>query len=138
MESNYSICQRGRGSGDRAYPFESQIAHAPTLYFNQRFMLVGGSDGSTYYSRIAAYDPSNDKWSSEGQLLTPRDSPGVIPVADSSLIIIGGYMYSDDRWSTEKCEYILYVDYGNQLECSYQEPTQPFSNFYYFEGKKLN
>ena len=77
-------------------------------------------------SRIAAYDPTSDEWSSEGQLLTPRAYSGVIPVDDSSFIIMGGYMNINDQWSSEKCEYN-----NEQLECSYQEPTLP-------DGKKLN
>ena len=83
-------------------------------------MVIGGSNESTRLSRIAAYDPSTDEWTNKVDLLTPRDSAGVIPVTDSSFIIMGGYMNSDYQQSSEKCEYSR-----DQLECSYQEPTEP-------------
>ena len=93
-------------------------------------MVIGGRNGSTYLSRIAAYDPSTDKWTNEGQLRSPRIVAGVLPVTDSSFIIMGGFEDSDDNISdqiiSEKCEYN-----NEQLECSYQEPTLP-------EGKTLN
>ena len=83
-------------------------------------MVIGGRNGSTYLSRIAAYDPSTDQWTNEGKLLTPRSNAGVIPVTDSSFIIMGGYSNSGDQIRSEKCEYN-----GDQLECTYQTPNQP-------------
>ena len=86
--------------------------------------MFGGWNGSTRLSRIAAYDPSQDEWTSEGDLLTPRRNAGVISVAENSFIIIGGYQIG--QRSSEKCIYN-----GDQLVCSYQDPTEP-------SGKLLN
>ena len=79
--------------------FPSEISDAPTIYVGTRFFLFGGYNGSTRLSRIAAYDPTNDEWTSEGHLLTPRSSSGVITV-DNSFIIVGGYM--SGQQSSEK------------------------------------
>ena len=104
------------------YPFESQISRAPSIYVKQRFMLFGGQTGHTFLSRITAYDSNKDDWTSEGDLLMPRIASGVITVSDNLFLIVGGAMnhLNSDKWSSEKCQYI-----GDQLECSYQEPTRP-------------
>ena len=107
-----------------SYPFESQISGAPSLYVNQRFMLFGGQTGHTFLSRIAAYDPRKDEWTTEGHLLSPRALHGVINVADNSFIIMGGYNDFNDQQSSEKCQYN-----GDQLECSYQNPTEPYCKY---------
>ena len=76
-----------------AYPFASTIWDAPIIHTKQTFFLFGGDDQSTrgWSSRIAAYDPSTDEWTSEGNLLTPRHNAGIIAVADSFLIV-GGFI----------------------------------------------
>ena len=84
-------------------------------------MLFGGFESGSFssvLSRIAAYNPHTDKWTSKGDLRTPRARAGVITV-DDEFIIIGGVIYSGQR-SSEKCRYN-----GEQLECVYQNPTEP-------------
>ena len=85
-------------------------------------MMIGGanSNESNPVTRIATYTPSTDQWTTEGYLLTPRSSPGVITVDNHSFLIIGGFMKSNTQKISEKCEYN-----GNQLECAYQDPNQP-------------
>ena len=82
--------------------------------------MVFGGNGSTLFSRIVAYNPSTDEWTTEGNLLTPRERPGVITVGDEFLII-GGDMNSSDEQSSEKCKY-----HSDLMECAYQNPTEPF------------
>ena len=100
------------------FPFETQIYAAPIIHVNGRFILFGGSsDGSSVLSRIAAYTPSTNEWTTEGYMQTPRNSHGVINVGDEYVIIGGIY---DVASSSEKCRYV-----GNQLECTHQNPTEP-------------
>ena len=93
-------------------------------------MLFGGSGSSeTYLSRIAAYMPDTDEWTTEGYLLTPRRYAGVITVSDDEFLISGGHMrcsYNTEdntcfyQQSSEKCSYD-----EAELTCSYQNPTSP-------------
>ena len=85
--------------------------------------MFGGALGSSYTptTRIAAYTPSTDQWTTEGNLLTPRSSPGIITVDNDSFLIIGGYMEANYQVFSEKCVYN-----GNQFECAYQDPTEPY------------
>ena len=107
------------------YPFESEIHQASIIYMHQSFMLFGGFNTSGWYtlSRIAAYNPHTDEWTSKGHLLSPRARYGVISVVDE-FIIIGGY--TSGQRSSEKCRYN-----GEQLECGYQNPTQPGGKYFY-------
>ena len=67
-------------------------------------MLFGGFESGSFssvLSRIAAYNPHTDEWTSKGDLLSSRARPGVIAVNDE-LIIFGGYIDNGQR-SSEKC-----------------------------------
>ena len=81
-------------------------------------MLFGGDNGLTHLSRIAAFTPSTNKWTNEGNMQTGRYYHGVINVADD-YVIIGGLM--DGQQSSEKCSYM-----GNRIDCTYQNPTEPY------------
>lgn len=87
MQSNCSVYQRGRGRQKR-HTRQSTIYNVPIIHLNQKFILVGGYNGSTRFSRIAAYDPSTNEWNNGARLLTPRNNAGVIPIADTSFIIM--------------------------------------------------
>merc|ERR1712106_511326 len=99
-----------------AYPFEAWIYDAPIIHVNGRFMLFGGA-GSSRLSRIAAYTPSTNEWTTEGSMKTARNRHGVINVGNE-YVVIGGWMKGQQ--SSEKCRYA-----GDQLECTYQNPTEP-------------
>ena len=71
-------------------------------------------------SRIAAYRPSTNEWTSEGSIKTARQASGVINVGDE-YVIIGGWMDTGNKRS-EKCHYV-----GDQLKCNFQNPTEPNS-----------
>ena len=96
---------------------ETQINEAPMIHVIDRFMLFGGFNGPSRLSRIAAFTPSTNKWTTEGHMQTPRSSHGVINFGDEYLII-GGNM--DGKRKSENCSYL-----GDQLECTYQKPTEP-------------
>merc|ERR1712106_93827 len=102
-----------------AYPFETRIYRAPIIHVNGRFMLFGGWNGSTHLSRIAAYTPSTNEWTTEGSMKTARIRHGVINISNE-YVVIGGYMYG--QHSSEKCRYV-----NDQLECTYQNPTEPWA-----------
>ena len=106
------------------YPFESSVYNAPTIYINHKFLIFGGYDYPTYFSRIGSYTPSTDMWKTEGYLRTPRFRAGVITVGESFLVV-GGVMKPNYQERSEKCEYRY-----DQLECSYQitRPNQPEPN----------
>ena len=81
-------------------------------------MVFGGSpDGSSRLSRIAAYAPSTNEWTTDGNLKEGRFHHGVINVGDEYLVI-GGWDTGQRR--SEKCHYT-----HDQLECTYQNPTEP-------------
>lgn len=101
-------------------------------------MLFGGDSGSTTLSRIVAYRPDENKWTIEGDLFTPRYSHGVITVSSSfnddedydGFLIIGGHLAlgSNQENKSEKCQY---SNNDDQLECAYQNPTQPKCEYAY-------
>lgn len=106
------------------YPFEARISAAPIIYLKGRFFMFGGygyHNGWTALNRIATYSPNTDNWSTEGRLLTPRFNHGV-SVVNGGFVIVGGYM-SGERHS-EKC-----LLEANRYTCTYQNPSQPYSEY---------
>ena len=99
------------------YPFESEITEARIIYVGDKFIMFGGENDSNLLTRITAYTPNTDQWTTEGYLLTPRSNAGVITVDNDSFLIIGGNMKLNYQVNSEKCVYN-----GDQLECTYQNP----------------
>ena len=104
------------------YPFEMSITSAPTVYLNHDFILVGGWTGLGTLSRIAAYSPQTDQWTTKGNLLTPRADHGV-RIIPNGLLVIGGRMDSHNEQMSEKC--IYKDDTNSTMNCTYQAPTEP-------------
>ena len=104
---------------------ETQINEAPMIHVIDRFMLFGGFNGPSRLSRIAAYKPSTNKWMTEGDMRTPRDSPGVINVGDK-YVIIGGAMTKDIQQSSE-----------NAATAAINEPSGKYKTYFIFSYTDL-
>ena len=104
------------------YPYETRIYWARTLHYNREFYVFGGQPS---LSRIASYSPATDIWTSRGNLLTPRYRAGVI-WADGAFLVVGGYMSSSAKKSSEKCRFN-----GPEILCEYQNPVEPTGKFIY-------
>ena len=111
------------------YPFEEGIFWAPIINVGDKFVIFGGSNDNIIFnklSRITAYTPHTDEWTTEGKLLSVRSHAGVITIDYDSFLIMGGGTSSSFQFSSsEKCVYI-----DDQLECTYQSPTEPWGEYF--------
>ena len=109
------------------YPYEEKIFAARSLFYSDQFIIFGGELGYSTVSRIAAYNPQTDNWSTLGFLKTKRTYTSVIQMEDEFLIIGGLEMDESESNSrrSERCRFD-----GAELVCHFQSPLMPAGGKY--------
>ena len=112
------------------YPYAKIIWDNPSLHYNGVFIVFGGEivkpgDVFDLTGQIASYNPINDKWTSLGQMKTPRKRHAIIATTDY-ILIVGGQMKLNNH-SSERC-----VLSSNSITCTRQPPSFQYSSTHGF------